>query len=64
VIDSEQGRVLILLTPAGLEGWFKEFSVRAPAMTLPPPVETPYSEIQRMLEVAPQYGIEFVLPKT
>jgi hypothetical protein len=31
---------------------------------LPPPVETPYSEIQRMLEVAPQYGIEFVLPKT
>jgi len=64
VIDSEQGRVLILLTPAGLEGWFKEFSEPAPAMTLPPPVETPYSEIQRMLEVAPQYGIEFVLPKT
>jgi hypothetical protein len=64
VIDSEQGRALILLTPAGLEGWFKEFSVPAPAMTLPPPVETPYSEIQRMLEVAPQYGIEFVLPKT
>jgi hypothetical protein len=63
VIDSDQGRVLILLTPAGLEGWFKEFSVPAPAMTLPPPVETPYSEIQ-MLEVAPQYGIEFVLPKT
>jgi quercetin dioxygenase-like cupin family protein len=64
VIDSEQGRVLILLTPAGLEGWFKEFSESAAAMTLPPPVETPYSEIQRMLEVAPQYGIEFVLPKT
>jgi quercetin dioxygenase-like cupin family protein len=64
VIDSEQGRVLILLTPAGLEGWFKEFSEPAPAMTLPPPVETPYSEIQRMLAVAPQYGIEFVLPKT
>ena len=64
VIDSEQGRVLILLTPAGLEGWFKEFSEPAPAMTLPPPVETPYSEIQRMLEVGPQYGIEFVLPQT
>ena len=64
VIDSEQLRVLILLTPAGLEGLFKEFSEPAPAMTLPPPVETPYSEIQRMLEVAPQYGIEFVLPKT
>ena len=63
-IESEQLRVLILLTPAGMEGWFKEFSVPAPAMTLPPPVETPYSEIERMLEVAPQYGIEFVLSKT
>jgi len=64
VIDSEQGRALILLTPAGLEGWFKEFSVPAPAMTLPPQAEVPYSEIQRMIEVSPRYGLEFVLPKT
>src|SRR5215469_219436 len=27
-IESEQVRMLQLLTPAGLEGWFKEFSVR------------------------------------
>ena len=64
VIDSEQLRVLILLTPAGLEGWFKEFSVPAPAMTLPPQVEVPYSDIQRMLEISPRYGLEFVLPKS
>lgn len=63
VIDSEQVRVLNLLTPAGMEGWFKEFSVPAPAMTLPPPAETPYSEIQKMLAAAPRFGIEFVLPK-
>ena len=63
-IESEQLRMLILLTPAGLEGWFKEFSVPAPAMTLPPAAEVPYSEIQRMLEVSPRYGLEFVLPKT
>jgi quercetin dioxygenase-like cupin family protein len=63
VIESEQLRVLNLLTPAGMEGWFKEFSVAAPAMTLPPPTETPYSEIQKMLAAAPKYGIEFVLPK-
>jgi quercetin dioxygenase-like cupin family protein len=61
-IESEHLRVLILLTPAGMEGWFKEFSVPAPAMTLPPAAEVPYSEIQKMLEVSPQYGIEFVLP--
>jgi len=64
-IESEQLRMLILLTPAGLEGWFKEFSVPAPAMTLPPPAaEAPYSEIQRMLDVSTQYGLEFVLPTT
>ena len=62
-IESEQLRMLVLLTPAGLEGWFKEFSVPAPTMTLPPAAEVPYSEIQRMLEVSPRYGLEFVLPK-
>jgi quercetin dioxygenase-like cupin family protein len=61
-IESEQSRMLILLTPAGLEGWFKEFSVPAPAMTLPPAEEPAYEEVQRMLEAAPRYGIEFVLP--
>jgi mannose-6-phosphate isomerase-like protein (cupin superfamily) len=62
-IESEQLRVLTLLTPAGMEGWFKEFSVPAPAMTLPPPEEPSYSEIQKMLAAAPKFGIEFVLPK-
>jgi quercetin dioxygenase-like cupin family protein len=61
-IESEQLRTLILLTPAGLEGFFKEFSVPAPAMTLPPANEPAYSEVQRMLEAAPRYGLEFLLP--
>jgi quercetin dioxygenase-like cupin family protein len=60
VIDSEQLRVLILLTPAGFEGWFKEFSVPARAMTLPPADEPGYTEVKRMLDAASQYGIEFV----
>jgi quercetin dioxygenase-like cupin family protein len=64
VIDSEQLRVLILLTPAGFEGWFKEFGVSAPAMTLPSQAEVSYSDVQRMLEAGPRYGIEFVLPKS
>jgi hypothetical protein len=51
--------MLILLTPAGLEGWFKEFSVPAPAMTLPPVDEPEYREVQSMLEAAPRYGLEF-----
>jgi len=59
-IESDQSRMLILLTPAGLEAWFKEFSVPALAMTLPPADEPEYRELQRMLQAAPRYGIEFV----
>jgi quercetin dioxygenase-like cupin family protein len=58
-IESEQSRLLI---PAGLEGWFKEFSAPAPAMTLPRADEPAYEEVHRMLEAAPRYGIKFVLP--
>jgi len=60
-IESDQIRMLILVTPAGLEGWFKQFSVPAPAMTLPPADEPGYPEVQRMLEAAPRYGLEFAL---
>jgi quercetin dioxygenase-like cupin family protein len=63
-IDSDQARILVLLTPAGAEGYFRECSVPAPAMALPPAVETPYAEIQKMVHVAQKFGIEFVLPKS
>ena len=62
-IDSEQMRMLVMVSPAGAEGFFKECSVPAPSMTLPPPAETPYSEIQKMMALAPTYGFEFVRPK-
>lgn len=62
-IESEQVRMLVLLTPAGMEGWFKELGVPASAMTLPPEADLPFSEIQRMLAAAPKYGIEFVPPE-
>jgi len=63
-IDSDQARILILATPAGIEGYFQECSVPAPAMTLPPAVETPYGEMQKMLPVALKFGIEFVVQKS
>ena len=63
-IESEQLRMLILVTPAGLEGWFKEFSVPAQAMTLPPADEPTYGEVHKMLESALRYGLEFELPDT
>ena len=57
-IESDQIRMLILLTPAGLEGFFKECCVPAPAMTLPPPSEVPYGEMQKLIAVAARYGLE------
>jgi quercetin dioxygenase-like cupin family protein len=58
-IESEHVRMLILVTPAGFEGWFKEFGVPAQAMTLPLANEPAYEDVQRMLEAAPQYGLNF-----
>jgi hypothetical protein len=52
-----------MVAPAGAERFFKECSVRAPSMMLPPPTETPYSEIQKMMALAPSYGFEFVAPQ-
>ena len=62
-IDSEQVRMLVMVAPAGAEGFFKACSVPAPSMTLPPPMgEPPYSELQKMIALAPEYGFEFVKP--
>ena len=55
--------MLILLTPAGLEGYFKQFCTPAPALTLPPPAEIPYADIQNLIAVASKYGIVPVPPK-
>jgi len=62
-IDSEQVRILVMVSPAGAEGFFKECSVPAPSMTLPPPAEMPYAEIQKMMALAPTFGFEFVPPR-
>jgi hypothetical protein len=61
--DSEQVRLLVMVAPAGAEGFFKECSVPASSMTLPPPADTPYSEIQKMMALAPGSGFEFVAPR-
>jgi quercetin dioxygenase-like cupin family protein len=55
-------RMLISVAPAGLEQMFFELSVPLPqgATTAPPPTR---EEIDKLLEVAPRYGIEIRLPK-
>ena len=54
-------RMLISVAPAGLEQMFFEFGVPVEqgATTAPPPTK---AEIEKLLEVAPRYGIEVLLP--
>jgi hypothetical protein len=54
-------RVLISVAPAGLEQMFFEVGVPVPpgATTAAPPTK---DEIEKLLAVAPRYGIEIRLP--
>ena len=57
-------RLALAVAPAGAEEFFKQCSVPAASMTLPPATEPPpYSEIQKMMTLASHYGFEFVAPK-
>ena len=59
---SQTARMLISVAPAGLERMFFEFGVPLPegSMTTLPPTN---EEIEKLLAVAPSYGIEIKLPK-
>ena len=54
---NQPARMLITVAPAGLEGMFIEVGtpLAVDALIAPPPTA---DEIQRLLEVAPRYGVE------
>lgn len=54
-------RMLISIAPAGLEAMFFEIGVPLPpdATTAPPPSK---EEIEKLLAIAPRYGLEIQLP--
>ncbi|HEX4952057.1 MAG TPA: quercetin 2,3-dioxygenase [Thermoanaerobaculia bacterium] len=58
-LNSETARTLILLTPAGLEGYFRALAEPARALTLPPPPEKPY-DLAEVATVAERYGVQFL----
>lgn len=60
--SSRPAKMLISVAPAGLEIMFLEVGVPVPqgATTAPPPTK---EEIEKLLTVAPRYGIEIRLPK-
>ena len=59
--SSKPAKMLIMVAPAGLENMFLEVGVPLPdgsTTALPPTQE----EITRLLEIAPKYGVELLLP--
>ena len=59
--SSKPARMRITVAPAGLERMFFEFGVPVTqgATIAPPPTK---EEIDKLLEIAPRYGIEIMLP--
>jgi quercetin dioxygenase-like cupin family protein len=60
--SNSTAKMLITIAPAGLEQMFFEVSSPLPqgATTAPHPTQT---DIEKLLEIAPTYGIEIRLPK-
>jgi quercetin dioxygenase-like cupin family protein len=61
--SGQPARMLISVAPAGLEKMFFEVGVPLPegSTTAPPPTK---EEIEKLLAVAPRYGIEIKLPQS
>ncbi len=64
VVKTPEVRVLITITPAGLEEAFKQVSEPAQAPILPPLPEQPpdMEQMQQILAVFEAYGTQFALP--
>ena len=58
-VGTEPVRYLGMVTPAGLEKFFEEVSVPATNRSSPPPFQQ--EDLDRLLAVAPKYGLE-ILP--
>ncbi len=60
-LKTEQAKALITITPAGLEGFFKQLSEPAQSPTLPPPPEGP-PDLERMMALFEEYGVKLSPP--
>ncbi len=59
-VSAKPARFLTLMVPAGLERFFEEVGKPGRDQSSPPPVEE--EDIERLLAVAPKYGVDIVLP--
>jgi hypothetical protein len=54
-------RMLVMVTPSGLEDFFLEAGREAKPGETEPVIPTP-EDIQKLLQIAPKFGIEIKLP--
>lgn len=60
-VDEKQGRLLVIITPAGLEEFF--YSIGTPAVDLSnPPVFDP-SVVEKLMQLAEKYQMKIILPE-
>ena len=59
-IDSKPGKLLVTISPAGLENFFYEIGKAAEGSTVPPPVDP--SIFEKLMRLAKEYHMEIVVP--
>jgi quercetin dioxygenase-like cupin family protein len=57
----DMGRMIVIITPAGLEKFFIEIGVPLPS-DASPPIEATAADIKRLQEAAPRYGLTLLPP--
>ena len=60
-IGATPGRMIVTVTPAGLEEFFSEIGTRLASREAAPLPPTP-KDIQKLIHTAPKYGLEILLP--
>jgi quercetin dioxygenase-like cupin family protein len=61
VVDSTQARFLLVVEPAGFDGFLRALAVPAASLTIPPAADEP-PDLERLVALAAEYGIEILGP--
>jgi quercetin dioxygenase-like cupin family protein len=59
-VGAEAARILVIITPAGLEKLFEEIGEPVTDMSSPPPLNP--ATVEKLLTLAPRYHLEIKLP--
>ena len=60
-VGASAGRMIVVVTPAGLEKFFAEVGVPLPSADSPP-LEPTAADLARLMEAAPRYGLTLLPP--